>query len=624
MTGHARGRGHRILVVDDDTNVLDAYRRVFATSASMTTQADELAAELFGEDGAPSSPARHESAWEVLFCRQGSEAVSLVDQARIDGAPFALAFLDMRMPPGMDGLETARRLRQLDHRLNIVIVTGYSDHQAGEISRSIGAPDKLFYLTKPFDRGEILQLAAALTQRWTLDEANERELAAHLRDLERLNAELLRSEAHARRLARHDILTGLANRGYLFDRLSAHCDGDKTEHQALIYLDLDRFKEVNDTLGHAAGDDLLRDLAERIRTVLGERGFAARLGGDEFAVAVASSAAPDIALAILDACARPFSCAGHAIDVRMSAGVAQDRDESGEAIDAVEWMRRADVALYAAKGAGRGRICEFDPDLDRAALTGNLMATELRRAIDMDELSLLYQPIMGSAGRLEGVEALLRWTSEALGIVSPAVFVAVAERSHLIRDLGWWVVRRAFRDAKAWPQLVTSINLSPAQLRYPAFASEVVELAASEGVACASIEFEVTENMLIEDLEQASQQIALLKEAGFRIALDDFGTGYSSLNYLTRIPFDKLKIDRSFVQNLTRSSEAAALLQSIVGLARALGLSITAEGVEEEDQEAFLVALGCNHIQGYLYSGPVTRDEILGFDSAPRALAAAV
>jgi diguanylate cyclase (GGDEF)-like protein len=624
MTDLARAQSHRVLVVDDDPNVLDAYRRVFAPSSNSSARADELAAELFGEDSAQASPADKPGVFDIHFCRQGGEAVSSVDQARIDGAPFALAFLDMRMPPGMDGLETARRLRQLDHRLNIVIVTGYSDHQPGEVTRHIGAPEKLFYLTKPFDRGEILQLAAALTQRWTLDEANERELAAHLRDLERLNAELVRSEAHARRLARHDVLTGLANRGYLFDKLSAHCEGNKDERQALIYLDLDRFKEVNDTLGHAAGDDLLRDLAERIRTVLGESGFAARLGGDEFAVKAPASLALDVARTILEACARPFSCAGHAIDVRISAGVAHDCDEGGQAIDAVEWMRRADVALYEAKRAGRGRVCEFDPDLDRAALKGNLMATELRRAIDTDELSLLYQPIMGSEGRLEGVEALLRWTSDTLGTVSPAVFVAVAERTHLIRDLGWWVVRRAFRDAKAWPQLVTSVNLSPAQLRYPAFASDVVDLAASEGVDCCSIEFEVTENMLIEDLDQASQQIARLKEAGFRIALDDFGTGYSSLNYLTRIPFDKLKIDRSFVQNLTRSSEAAALLQSIVGLARALGLSITAEGVEEADQEAFLVALGCNHVQGYLYSGPVTKDEIVGLNAAPQSMAVAV
>ena len=611
---------HRILVVDDDPQVLDAYRRVLAATSPdpgprHRAEADDLAAELFG--AAPLLPP-DPGTLDVVYCRQGSEAVAAVQTANGEGLPFSVAFLDMRMPPGMDGLETAGQLREIDPRMSIVVVTGYSDHPPGEIARRIGAPERLFYLTKPFERGEILQLASALTSRWSMDAATARELSARLEDLERLNAELVRSEAHARRLARHDILTGLPNRGYLFDQLAAHCDDPDAKPHGLVYLDLDRFKEVNDTLGHAAGDDLLRGLAERILTVIGSDAFAARLGGDEFAVIVPSSRAHAVAEGLLKACEPPFTCVGQAIDIRMSAGIAEDRDPlpAGRAasgpVGAIEWMRRADVALYAAKTAGRGRVCAFDPEYDREALRNGQVATELRRAIDNDELSLVYQPIIAArGGGIEGVEALLRWTSERLGTVSPAVFVPIAERNHLIRDLGWWVVRRALRDARAWPHLVTSINLSPGQLRGHSFAGDVVALARAEGIACPSIEFEVTENMLIEDLDQASRHIATLKEAGFRIALDDFGTGYSSLSYLTRLPFDKLKIDRSFVQNLSRSPEAAALLQSIVGLARALGLSITAEGVEEAGQEAFLTAVGCNQVQGFLYSGPLSRDEIL-------------
>ena len=606
----------RVLVVDDDDQVLAAYRRVLD---GLTRKAeplhesalDALSTELFGAIPDSSLDATAPLG-EVVYCWQGEQAVQAAEAARASGQPFALVFLDMRMPPGIDGLETARRIRAIDPDVNIVIVTGYSDHKPSEITAVVGRPEKLFYIVKPFDGDELQQLATALTKRWSSDVEAAADLARRVEELQLLNAALKSSEARAQEAARRDALTGLSNRTGLSERFQSEAQAaDNKERQlSVLYLDLDRFKDVNDSLGHAVGDQLIREFARRVRHATGTDGFAARLGGDEFAVICTDETKiSSLSQRLIEVGAEPFVADNHVIHTSVSIGIA--RCGPGKA-DLIGAMRRADIALYAAKAAGRGVACEFDPSMERDILSTQRLAHDLARAIADDDLTLHYQPIMGANGvPVCGVEALLRWRHPTEGIIAPLVFIAVAEKTDLIRDLGDWVIRRAFSDAQLWPEIVTSINLSPGQLRAPNFVERVSAVAAEMAIDPKMIEFEVTETFLMDDIARAARQLHALKDAGFRIALDDFGSGYAGISYLTQIRFDRLKIDRSFVQDLGTKVGAAGVVQSIVGMAQAMGLSITAEGVEDAEQHHFLQLAGCSQMQGFLFHRPLSRDDFL-------------
>ncbi|MBE7186155.1 MAG: EAL domain-containing protein [Methylobacterium mesophilicum] len=604
----------RVLVADDDAQVLDAYRRVLdsltAESAPAASDLDALSAELFGEEPAPSCTKA--MLGDVVYCRQGLDAVREVGEAKRSGRPFAIVFLDMRMPPGIDGLETARRIRAVDADVNIVVVTGYSDHRPGEIAAAVGRPERLFYLLKPFDGGELQQMATALAHRWSADIGIATELASRVAELEALNAKLRASEAAAQTAARTDALTGLSNRTGLSERFQLEADrsGEPGHHLSVLYLDLDRFKDVNDSLGHAAGDELIRDFARRIREATGEDGFAARLGGDEFAV-ISTHAERVAALGerLLSACSAPYRVGDHVVQTGVSIGVAHSVPGRP---DLVEAMRRADIALYAAKAAGRGVLCAFDPLMERDILGAQRLAQDLDRAIAKDELALHYQPLVAADGiPISGVEALLRWSHPIRGLVPPPTLIEAAEKTDLIHKLGDWIFRRAFADAKRWPDLVTAVNISPAQFRAPNFVDRLAVIAAEIGVDPGMIELEVTETVLIVDMADAAEKLRRLKQIGFRLALDDFGSGYAGLGYLNRIAFDKLKIDRSFIENLRRKDGAEGVIRSIVGLAQSLGLSTTAEGVEDEAQHLFLMQAGCSQMQGFLFHRPMQADALV-------------
>jgi len=596
----------RVLVADDDEQVLSAYRRVFqplvADADNENFGFDELSAELFGDPATArrGSPALN----DVLYCRQGEAAVAEVAASRDSGRPISVVFLDMRMPPGIDGLETARRIRSVDPDVSVVIVTGYSDHKPAAISDALGVPGKLFYLAKPFDVDELRQIASSLADRWVSDRAMESELFQRIEELEQLNVELAASEARARQAALLDALTGLSNRSGLSERFGA---ADASEAAiSTLYLDLDGFKDINDSLGHMVGDELIRSFAARLVEATGEDGFAARLGGDEFAVICTDAAkARRLAARLIDVCSQPYVLATHRVKVGVSIGIAHS-DRLFEA------MRCADIALYAAKSAGRGVWREFAPSMERDIVGDQSIAADLAEALAGEQLSLHYQPVVSSDGsRIEGVEALLRWKHPARGMVPPLVFIPVAERSTLIHELGDWVIRRAFADSRNWPDIVTAVNLSPAQLQTPGFVERIAALAAEIGVDPKMIELEITETTLISNIEEAADQMRSLMKLGFRIALDDFGSGYAGLAYLTQIPFTKVKIDRSLVSGLQSRPEADEVVRAIVGLGKALGLSITAEGVENADQLRVLAAAGCTYMQGFLFHRPLTIDELL-------------
>lgn len=612
----------RVLVVDDDPQVLASYERVLdglvKGQQSPGTDLDALSAELFCETSAACDDAALLD--EVVYCKQGEQAVQVSQSAVAKGRPFALVFLDMRMPPGIDGLETARRIRGMDPDVNIVIVTGYSDHKPSEITAAVGRPEKIFYLVKPFDGGELQQLATALTQRWSIDAEAADELAGRVSELEQMNAALKASEARAQEAARSDALTGLSNRTGLSERFLKQAEAGTGERQLwALYLDLDRFKDVNDSLGHGVGDELIREFARRVEQAAGEDGFAARLGGDEFAVICSDATRiPGLSQRLLAAGAEPFVFPTHSVHTSVSIGVACS--DPGKP-NLVETMRRADIALYAAKAAGRGVVCDFDHSMERDILGTQRLAHDLARAITEDELTLHYQPIVEAEGTpVCGVEALLRWQHPTRGMIPPLVFIAVAEKTDLIRSLGDWVVRRAFADSRLWPDLVTSINLSPAQLGARRFVERISELATEIGVDPKMIEFEVTETVLMRDINKAVSQLLALKEMGFGIALDDFGSGYAGIAYLSQIPFDRLKIDRSFVAELKTKSGATGVVKSIISLAQAMGLAITAEGVEDEQQHQFLASAGCTQMQGFLFQKPLSREDFLASRTKSRRL----
>ncbi len=432
--------------------------------------------------------------------------------------------------------------------------------------------------------------------------------------LQRIVVELRASEAQAQHLAFHDVLTGLPNRALFDDRLDqALARTQRGEKVSVLMLDLDRFKHVNDTLGHHAGDSLIRELAGRLSRLLRSSDTVARLGGDEFAIVQTGIGDNDdveaLCARILAAVREPFDILGHQAFVGASIGVALAPDAG---FDRVEIMRKADIALYRAKAEGRGCYRTFTAEMDETVKVRGTIEEELRAALAAGEgLEVAYQPQVAGAGKpIVGLEALVRWRHPTRGMILPDQFIPVAEQTGLISQVGDWVLRDACATSRRWPNLFISVNLSPVQFRVDGFAERMIEIARETGADPRRIELEITEGVLLDDGGHAGETLRSLRAAGFRIALDDFGTGYSSLGYLHRYEVDKIKIDRSFVSSLGKEESATAIVNAIVALGQALDLTVTAEGVETTEQESFLRKAGCDELQGYRYSKAVPKEQI--------------
>ena len=422
-------------------------------------------------------------------------------------------------------------------------------------------------------------------------------------------------EKRLRYLALHDPLCGLPNRNYFSDGLEAIINEVKRggPASAVLYIDLDHFKDVNDTLGHPVGDELIRNVTRRLANTTRPEDIVARLGGDEFAVLTSISAdhavLQGIAERIIGALSAPFAIDGHTIVIGASIGIATigHRSESG----AADVMRYADMALYRAKNEGRNRACIYDAAMDADLSKRKMIEQELREAIEQNRLDVLYQPIVNASGeKVVGVEALARWTQPQRGLIAPADFIPIAEHSGLIIELGDYVLRRACTEGKSWPGLTVAVNVSPLQFRQINFVTGIERILGETGFEPTRLELELTESTLIGNVDSAQAAMIRLKSLGVRLALDDFGTGYSSLQYLRRFPFDKLKIDRSFVLSIEKAADAAAIVHAVVSLGRGLGMKVTAEGVESADQHLFLRAAGVHFMQGFRFGKPMTAAEI--------------
>ena len=568
--------------------------------------------------------------FDVVEADSGFAAIDLIEKGAFD-----LVLLDVMMP-GIDGLETLKRIRSKKSASALPVIMVTAKSESGNIVEALeqGAND---YITKPVDFAVALarvntqisrkraehQVVIANEQLRKTNEDLEHRVEERTKRLfdanQRLKEEIAdREELQARSqfLAYHDSLTGLGNRLLFKEQLEeALNDASVTHPLAVLFLDLDGFKAINDTLGHSVGDLLLRSIAAKLRDLLPSTDRIARLGGDEFAILQISSAQPasSIALAerVIDVVGHPHNIDGHDVTVGASVGIAIARP--GE-MNTETFLKSADLAMYAAKSEGRGTYRMFDPQMDAAVQTRRSMERDMRTALAQGGFSLYYQPLVNlQTQRITAFEALMRWNHVERGNVPPSEFIPIAEEMGLIVQMGEWALRRACSEATAWPADVrVSVNLSPLQFSKGNLVSTVMSALAFSGLSPSRLDLEITESVLLEKTERNIAILNQLRQMGVRISMDDFGTGYSSIGYLRSFPFDKIKIDQSFVRDLLVDEGSLAIVRAIAGLGVSFGMTTTAEGVETEDQMRCLNLEGCVEVQGYLYSKPVPASEIGG------------
>jgi diguanylate cyclase (GGDEF)-like protein/PAS domain S-box-containing protein len=722
----------RILLVDDLASIHEDFRKILCPP-NATTDLDADEAVLFGE------PTRTASVrFEMDSAFQGAEALEKVRASLLADRPYAMAFIDMRMPPGWDGVETAERLWQVDPRLQIVFCTAFSDYAWTEVLTRLDVRDRLLILKKPFDTIEVYQFANALTTKWQMTEQatfkmSSLEEAVELRTRELSNANIIVQnspvilyrlrgepafpliyishnitklghdpqrllsspgwaqtlidprdqtkvgEAMARvldkdaegasiefrlmtadgalrwvenryvpvrdqegrlievegividiterkaadekitLLARTDGLTGLANRSTFTERLGqSHAGAQRGALAfAILYLDLDKFKPVNDTFGHPVGDLLLQQVAQRLRDCTRESDLVARLGGDEFAILQGEMKEPAnagaLAAKIQTALALPFCVNGNNINISVSIGISPYLPGSSGA-DAM--LVQADLALYRSKDKGRNQYHFHSDDLDQEVLDRVTLAGEIKTAIDKHEFELQYQPqVELSSQKIVGMEALVRWNHPTRGLLAPAVFIPIAEKSGAIIALGQWVLDQACRQMSIWRKSglslpVIAINLSLFQLKSGReLVRDVTETIAKWGLAPSDLEFDVTEATLAQLTWTQNQVLPQLRELGVKIAIDDFGSEYSSFDYVRAYRVNHLKIAQSFINRSTTDPESAATIRAIVNFARDIGIVVIAQGVETEQQRDLLTSTDpMTQAQGFHFSKPVAAD----------------
>jgi diguanylate cyclase (GGDEF)-like protein len=448
------------------------------------------------------------------------------------------------------------------------------------------------------------------------------------RDLAREIKARLAAESESHRLARHDPLTGLPNRRFFAEKLEEALRHAAVENErtAVLMLDLDGFKAINDMHGHSVGDEALIEFATRVALVMRSGTFMARIGGDEFAIVMTKIGLDDparLAHRVVVALAKPLLVGGVSVTLGVGVGISVAPDDGSSQADV---LRRADLALYRAKAEGRSLVRFFEPEMDKHMERRALVERELREAVAADAVEIHYQPLVSLDGDLIiGFEALARWTSPTLGPMPPMEFITVAEECGLIVELGDRLLRIACREASRWPaDLTLSFNLSPIQLRDPNLGLRVLTILGDTGLDPHRLELEVTESALVSDAEVAQGVIDGLHAAGVRIALDDFGTGYATMSQLLTLRFDKIKIDRSFIDRLGKDPQSDVIVRATIGLAKGLGLATTAEGIETADQLAALRAEGCVQGQGFLFGKGVPATEIPALlDRAPKPCVAA-
>jgi diguanylate cyclase (GGDEF)-like protein len=605
---------HRILVIDDNASIHDDYRKILAGQEA--GKMSDAEAALFGEQ----QPQIERPTFDVDSAMQGRDGVERARQALAEGRPYSVAFVDMRMPPGWDGLETIEHLWAIDPEVQVVVCSAYTDYDWLELLSRLGHSDKLIVVKKPFEPIEILQCASALSRKW----ANARALKQHVESLELVVTDRTRGLEAANRklrhLASHDALTGLPNRLLLDDRITQTiAQADRQSHAfAVLVIDLDRFKIINDSLGHRAGDELLREVAQRLKTAVRTVDTTARLGGDEFVILlgppITESEALAVARRVIQLMEPSMRLLGIDVHITPSIGMAYyPRD--GRTADTL--LAHADAAMYTAKERGRNNVQCYAAGMSAGTQDRVRLESELHAALRGGQFELHYQPKVDTAsGRINSAEALIRWRHPLRGLLPPGDFIGIADDCGLLDDIGEWVLHEACRQAKAWqdaglPRLRVAVNLAPSQFRLTNLVDQIRRALDAAALDPQLLEVELTESAVMSDAEESILILEAISSMGVLVSVDDFGTGYSSMSYLRRFPIDKLKIDRCFVEDMTRRPEDASIVRAIISLAHSLHLKVIAEGVESSEQLTLLAELGCDQYQGFFFSPALAADKFV-------------
>lgn len=592
----------RILIIDDNPDIHHDYRKILVDSEQRV--ALPAVDAFFGQDEPTEEQEELESTMVLDSAYQGEDGLQKVVAAIERGEPYALAFVDMRMPPGWDGLQTIEEMWKVAPEMQVVICTAFSDNTWDEIVERVGGSDRLLILKKPFDQIEVRQIAAALTQRWS----NENQARLRQEDLEQLLHERTQELQH---VTSHDQLTQLPNRSqFQLELNSVLQDQQRDMVGCVCMLDLDHFQKINDQFGHSTGDKLLRAAATRMLSQLDESAAVYRLGGDEFAVLWCrdASEAPDFVESLPEkikqmhaALRAPFDVEGQQLFCTSSIGVSFIPEDGKSAED---FLHKADLALFMAKKDGRDQVREFITPQNQTVCTVRELVADLEEALSNDEFLLLYQPVVSTeTKRVESFEALLRWNHPVHGIVEPLEFLSAAENQGLIIKIGEWVIQQACCDASMWPADVNlAVNVSPIQFRSGKLDATILNALTKHGISPDRLEIEFKENALLKDEGNIENCLAVLRELGVRIVLDDFGTGQSSLSYIRQLRFHKVKLDREIVAEALTSDDARLILKAVAGLGRSMGIETTAEGIESEEQYELALSAGYTQSQGYLFS----------------------
>jgi diguanylate cyclase len=614
MSGESELLTHRVLVIDDNPSIHDDYRKILAGQEA--GQLSPAEAALFGEQ----QPKFERPAFDVDSAMQGRDGVERARQALAEGRPYSVAFVDMRMPPGWDGLETIEHLWAIDPEVQVVVCSAYTDYDWLELLSRLGHSDRLIVVKKPFEPIEILQCASALSRKW----ANARALKQHVESLELVVTDRTRGLEAANRklrhLASHDALTGLPNRLLLDDRITQTiAQADRQSHEfAVLVIDLDRFKVINDSLGHRAGDELLREVAQRLKTAVRTVDTTARLGGDEFVILlgppITHSEALAVARRVIQLMEPSMRLLGIDVHITPSIGVAF---YPGDGRTADTLLAHADAAMYTAKEHGRNNVQCYAEGMSAGTQDRVRLESELHAALRGGQFELHYQPKVDTAsGRINSAEALIRWRHPQRGLLPPADFIGIADDCGLLDDIGEWVLHEACRQAKAWqdeglPRMRVAVNLAPSQFRLTNLVDQIRRALDAASLDPQLLEVELTESAVMSDAEESILILEAISSMGVLVSVDDFGTGYSSMSYLRRFPIDKLKIDRCFVDEMARRPEDASIVRAIISLAHSLHLKVIAEGVESSEQLALLAELGCDQYQGFYFSPALAADKFV-------------
>ncbi|MBA2648903.1 MAG: EAL domain-containing protein [Legionella sp.] len=606
----------RILLIDDNPDIHKDFIKVLLKNPKSSKL--DLLEEQFFEDKKELQP-EYALHLEISTALQGQEGVACIKKGLDEGRPFALAFVDIRMPPGWNGIETIKHIWELDSNIQIVICTAFSDYSWQETIEELGIRDNLLILKKPFDVIAVRQLACALTKKWQLMQEAKQNIKLLEQTVEERTHSLRDTLSLLEHQATHDSLTSLPNRALLYDRIKqkiAHSARNNSQF-AIFFLDIDRFKLINDSFSHHAGDMILQTVASRITESIREEDTLARLSGDEFILLSTISSSKQVENLslfinkILEKINTPILLENKEVTISASVGVSI-YPKDGLTVDKL--LMQADSAMYRAKALGGNQFQLFTENLQVKSLTRLERETQLRKALKEKQFFLEYQTQVDSGNTILGVEALVRWHHPIEGTLLPNEFIPLAEDTGLILPLGEWVLRTACLQNKAWQDkgfdpFVIAVNVATKQFMQPDFTKLVKQILDTSGLDPSCLQIEVTENVIINN-PFVLESIMELKNMGIAIALDDFGTGNAGLNYLHVLPMTRLKIDKPFVHNISTNLNDEVIIQAIIDIASRLNLEVIAEGVETELQLDFLKSKKCNIFQGYFFSRPVTAEKL--------------